>query len=66
MESGGDRRSAAVAAGLSKQGWVGTQGIGACESMYGTLGDECLYGGGGMGKGACVKGGCFEVVGVKK
>ena len=30
------------------------------------MGDKCLYGGGGMGKGACVKGGCFEVVGVGK
>ena len=26
-------------------------------------GDDCLYGGGSMGKGACVKGGCFQVVG---
>ena len=26
--------------------------------------DECPYGGGSMGKGACVKGGCFQVVGV--
>ena len=26
-------------------------------------GDECLYGGGSTGKGACVKGGCFQVVG---
>ena len=29
-----------------------------------TLGDECLYGGGSMGKGACAKGGCFQVTGV--
>ena len=67
MEVGGDRRSAELHAALSKQGWVGTQGIWEFECRVSHLGGGySLEGGGGMDKGGGVKAGCCGQVGVGK